>query len=307
MGLVPTALKFVIRLHKEVGFEGPVMTLGNQDIWATYDDLKSFFRQMDCSFREVEPIKNTSATLKEVIPYAEDFVHAQVFFEMMGIDEYYDMDKYDFDKPRLLHDLNAPISENLSDRFSVVVESGTMEHVFDVRSVMENIVRMLLVGGWVVHISPSSNFIDHGFYSFSPCFFHDFYAANGFEDFRCYIFELKTNPMGYFEPCPYLEYTYGMSITRFLDKSKHILVFFAARKARSCELIQIPTQGMYDVERKVKVAAAPSSVCVSPPASRYERWIPKALQPLLQPLRPVLGKIWTFVFPGRPPFDKSVL
>jgi len=43
MGLIPTALKFMIMLHKEVNFSGPVITLGNQDIWATYDDLKQFF------------------------------------------------------------------------------------------------------------------------------------------------------------------------------------------------------------------------------------------------------------------------
>lgn len=274
------------------------MTLGNLDTWATYDDLKSFFKQAGCPFHEVEPIKNTSANfrrLKGVIRNVEEFVHAQVFFEMMGISEYYDMDKYDFDKPKLLHDLNSPVPECLSGRFSLVVEAGTMEHIFDIRSVMENIVRMLRVGGWIVHFSPSSGSVDHGFYSFSPCFFYDFYHANGFEDFRCYIIKRKPGAMNNFKQFPYLQYKYGMRISTYLNTSNRILVFFAARKAHSYDSIQIPIQGRYDTEGQVEAALGPSSIYHHSLRSYYERRLPNLLKPFLYRHRDSFIRIWRFI------------
>ena len=33
----------------------------------------------------------------------------------------------------------------------------------------------------VIHILPLAGYVDHGFYSFSPTFFEDFYCGNGFE------------------------------------------------------------------------------------------------------------------------------
>jgi len=149
--------------------------------------------------------------------------------------------------------------------------------------------------------------ISHGFYSFSPCFFYDFYAANGFEDFQCYIFELKPGWVNYFERCPYVEYRYGMPISTFLNKSKRIVVFFAARKAASYDLIQIPTQGTYNMEDKMGGAVAPFSVYISPLVSYYERWVPKFLKPLLYPHRHLLVRIWDLVFRMLRRFKKPVL
>ena len=37
---------------------------------------------------------------------------------------------------------------------------------------------MLKPGGRIVHLSPAANYLDHGFYSFSPTFFADYYHAN---------------------------------------------------------------------------------------------------------------------------------
>jgi len=282
MALTPTFLKFMIKLHKEIGFTGPVLTLGSQGIFGTLDDLRLFFRQMGCPFREVEPIRTTCYATPD-----RDFVHAQVFFQMMGIDEYYDLDKFDYDKPKLRHDLNTPISEEMHGRFSLVVEVGTMEHVFDIRQVMENIVRLLRVGGSVVHFSVTNNWIDHGFYTFSPSFFYEFYAANGFEDFRCYLIEVgKDYPAGFTRPCPFSEYTYGSPMVEYIDESKCVVTLFAARKARNCDVVRVPDQGAYDPATRSQVQAVTGSA-----PSFYEQLVPKPLRPVVQPLRPFLGRL----------------
>jgi len=249
MGLSPSSIKLLIQFDKKYQFEGPILSLGNQEIWASYADLKGYFTEMGSSYTEPKAVvPHTSYTFSSdpnLAELAKDFVHARVFFEMMGMSDYADMDKFDSDKPTYLHDMNLPVPGNLRESQSLILDGGTIEHIFDVRQVMENIVQMLKPGGCVVHISSYS--IDHGFYGLSPCLFYDFYSANGFEDFTCHILQidfrdyLKT----YLNGNDYFEYKYGMNFQNLLDANKQPLIFFTARKVAQSNKITIPIQGVY--------------------------------------------------------------
>jgi len=296
MGLIPTICRTLILLHKRAGFEGPLLTLGNQDVWADYEQLKSFFESLECPYAEAAVRPHTSRLFAERAD-ARDFVHARTFFEMMGIKEYNDLDKFEDDAPSILQDLNAPVPPELEGRFNLIIDGGTMEHVFDVRQVLENVVRMCRESGWVVHLSPSSNYVDHGFYSFSPCFFYDFYQANGFGEFACYI--LQVNPENAYEPSPYFKYSYGMGLNGLLDPNRQILVFFAAKKVSALERLVIPTQGIYESSPKISAAqsqaASAEKIAAEETASGndsiIERLVPASLLPLLEPVRPFLWNV----------------
>lgn len=281
-----------------------MLTLGNQDLWANYDQLKSFFEELDCPFEEpkvtprssylVECLSDDAGSYKlKQLADAHSYVHARTFFEMMGIKDYYDIDKFDYEKPQILHDLNTPISAELYDKFNLIIDSGTIEHIFDVRQVMENIARMCKEGGWVVHITPSSNFVDHGFFSFSPCFFYDFYRVNGFDDFTCYVLQLNVN--NYLDPCYYIEYHYGMNLHGLIQPNKEILVFFAARKTAKVESVVIPTQGIYAPEQRD--AQEKRGEEVAPSFSLFNRFVPAFIQPVFKPLRPWLWHLRRRVLP----------
>lgn len=289
MGLIPSSCRLLISVHKEVTFRGPVLTLGNQEIYGSHEDLKSFFRQMGCPYSETKCIPHSSAYFISRYPNrAKDFVHARTFFGMMGITDYWDMDFSDRDKPQILHDLNTPIPQRYIGKFSLIVDGGTMEHVFDVRQVMWNIVQMCKMSGWVVHLTPASNFMDHGFYSFSPCLFHDFYEANGFGDIICYIWQ--ANPQNYFEPCPYFQYTYGMRFDKLIRPDRETLIFFAARKLVSYDVVTIPTQSMYKPEpsrakKMVPVQRIPYDSSIVPSFMR-PYW--RGIRPLFVPILPLV-------------------
>jgi hypothetical protein len=300
MGLIPSNLRLLIYWHKRVGFESPVLTLGNQDVWATYDELKSFFTEMECPYQEPSVIiPHTSSHFTRYWPKA-DFVHAKVFFEMLGIRDYLDVDKFNQDKPMFRHDMNLPIPSELCDKFSLIVDSGTMEHVFDIRQFVSNVIQMSKVGGWVVHLNPlSSNYIDHGFYSFHPCFFFDFYELNGFDNLSCYI--LQVNPQDLFEKCPHFEYSYGMSFDDLIDPSRIIVVCFMAKKVKSVTQIQIPIQGIYDESRAKKASEIRAPETYS---SLYESYISSRLQPFLKPVRPLLAHVRKAILPTPPRYKQ---
>jgi SAM-dependent methyltransferase len=284
--MLPSYIRLVASMHKRYRFEGPVCSLGNQDIWASPDDLKRCLDEVGCPFHEPSRIyghsSRTFVISGELTRIARDFVHARTLFETLGIREYLDLDKFDSDNPALLHDLNNPIPPELEDRFGLVFDGGTIEHIFDVRQVMSNITRMLRPRGCVVHLCSFG--MDHGFYAFSPGFFFDFYGANGFGEFECYLMEVDFSEITrtYTRRHRYLEYHYGMSLDGLLDPSKEILVFFAARKLSPLPLLTVPTQGAY--ERRGNLQQSPAA----PRLSLFERVVPGWLQPLLAPTRPLL-------------------
>lgn len=74
--------------------------------------------------------------------------------------------------------LNDPLESDLVGAFDVVLDAGTMEHCFNVGQTIRNILDMAKVGGFVMHLNPMT-MINHGFFNFSPTFYHDFYGQNG--------------------------------------------------------------------------------------------------------------------------------
>lgn len=81
--------------------------------------------------------------------------------------------------------LNEPLPDHLRNTADLLIDPGTLEHCFNIGVAFANVVEALDVGGIAFHVNPA-NWIDHGFYNICPCFYHDAYAANGFEDIRVY-------------------------------------------------------------------------------------------------------------------------
>lgn len=286
MGLLPSHIRLVASMHRRYRFEGPVCSLGNQDIWASRDDIRRCLEDVGCTYHEPATVlghsSRTFAMSSELARIARHFVHARTLFEAFGIREYLDLDKFDSDSPALRHDLNDPVPLELEGRFGLVFDGGTIEHIFDVRQVMANITRMLRPGGCAVHICSFG--MDHGFYAFSPGFFFDFYGANGFDDFECYLLEADFSDITrtYARPSRYVEYRYGMSLDGLLDMSKEILVFFAARKHCTLPALVVPTQGAYERRGDLQASIPLQRI------SLFERVVPRWLQPLAAPVRPLL-------------------
>lgn len=291
MGMLKSYLKLVLLFHKERQFRGSVCVLGNQEIWATYEDLQGCFDEMGVSYRVPREIRGHSSRMFAADPVlrglAARFVHASVFFDMLGMDEYVDVDKFETDRPVLQLDLNEPVSDTLRGRFDLVIDGGTAEHIFDVRSVFRNIVRMTKIGGHAMHISTFQP--DHGFYAFSPCLFFDFYLANGFVDPECYILIvdyariLKT----YGSTHPYCRYEYGRTTLPPLD-DRPFLVFFVARKAAETSEIVVPTQGVFARSERTETLVSGS---LPPDArARIERLIPGPLQGPARFVRPLVQR-----------------
>lgn len=109
--------------------------------------------------------------------YADRF-----FTQCLGVSEVNTLDFSSYEGADLLHDLSLPIPDELQGRFDVVVEAGSLEHVFNFPIAIANLMKMTKVGGTLFASTVSNNLCGHGFYQFSPeLIFRVFAAENGFE------------------------------------------------------------------------------------------------------------------------------
>lgn len=178
MGLPRGVLKILLKEAGRKPFSGRILTLGQQDIHFDREFLVQTAREFGVHLN----LPGETALANGGESAGQRSLSPQILFQSLGFSECRVMDYSDFEKADILFDLNSnPPPPELLGAFDLILDSGTLEHVFHVPNVLKNIFSMLRVGGRVIHVSPSSNYVDHGFYMFSPTFFWDFYSTNQFE------------------------------------------------------------------------------------------------------------------------------
>jgi SAM-dependent methyltransferase len=163
-------------------------------------------------------------------------------FTDLGFKRYEDIDFNDDEGVTIVHDMNLPIG-NTQGQFDFVFECGTMEHIFDIRQVFENVINLCKVGGTVFHCSPLT-WINHGFYNFSMTLFFDVYRNNGFEDFKFWIVKF---PKNWSQGGETVVYDADFTPTQFLNNCPEdfLLIAFTAKKKEE-KLFTVPCQAAYD-------------------------------------------------------------
>jgi len=177
MGIAKAAAQMLMREGQRRPLGGRVLTLGKQDIHVSADALRQLAAARSFLLAEVPETPPAKAYHLE-----HGHLSDRTFFGMLGFSDIHSIDVSDYEGVAEIFDLNsASVPAHLEGAFDFIVDGGTIEHVFHLPNVLNNIFRMLKVGGRVLHVAPSSNHLDHGFYMFSPTLFVDFYTVNRFE------------------------------------------------------------------------------------------------------------------------------
>jgi hypothetical protein len=116
--------------------------------------------------------------------------YAEGLLRYLGAEQVHSFDYSDYERATHVHDMNQPIPEGLRGRYSVVIDGGSLEHVFNFPVAIRNCLEMTAVGGHYVTITPANNFFGHGFYQFSPeLYYRVLSESNGFEVRAAMMFE----------------------------------------------------------------------------------------------------------------------
>jgi SAM-dependent methyltransferase len=109
--------------------------------------------------------------------FADQFL--KDFLDSESVDS---IDVSDYEGCTIVSDLNHRVETDLHGRFDAVIDGGSLEHIFDVKTALENYMNLLRPNGSLFIFTTANNHMGHGFYQFSPeLFFNVFSETNGFE------------------------------------------------------------------------------------------------------------------------------
>ena len=168
MGLTSSVAKLLVRSHLHGASFTRTGTIGRQSLAVPKKDLKAIARKLG--------IYNIEWSSFAADGFADDFFHL-----LLGSESVKSIDYSDYEKVDIVHDLNAPVPDDLHGTFDALIDGGSLEHIFDVKQVLTNYMNMTKVGGCLFIVTSVNNLSGHGFYQFSPEFFYRVFGhANGF-------------------------------------------------------------------------------------------------------------------------------
>ena len=189
MGLDINGTKFLLFARQlGVSFAETAM-IGRQEMLISPKNLRSNLKAfgLDTSADETEKLLTDAGN------------YSEPFFELLGASEIVSFDASTYENASVTHDFNLPIPVEYKGKFSVVLDGGTLEHIFNFPVAIKNCMEMVADGGHFLAIAPANNYLGHGFYQFSPeLFFRIFSAENGFRLEKLMLFE-ETSGCSWYE------------------------------------------------------------------------------------------------------------
>lgn len=109
---------------------------------------------------------------------------AQTFHEILrdhyGVGTVTILDWFDA-RADLRLDMNQPLPTNVAGRYATVFDIGSIEHVFDTRQCLANLIDLVADGGHLAIVTPVKGYFLHGLHTFHPQVLIDGLTLNGFE------------------------------------------------------------------------------------------------------------------------------
>lgn len=176
MGLDSNGVKLLLHAKQlEVNFER-VVSIGRQNLDLREKELRGMLIQAGL-------IASNSKETLMVNTYAESF------FKMLGAEITDSLDASSYEEASIIHDMNLPLQKKLHSLYSVVIDGGSLEHVFNFPTAIKNCMNLIEKEGYYIGITPANNFLGHGFYQFSPeLYYRIFSQANGFKMIKMYLY-----------------------------------------------------------------------------------------------------------------------
>jgi len=168
MGITKTDCIFLFYAKKQrVNFEKTCM-LGRLKLYTTREVIEDCISKFQNAAKPISAVQFKDA-------------YTEPLFEILGANKTESLDFSPYESATIIHDLNVPIPDKLKNSFSCVVDSGTLEHVFNFPVAIKNSMLAVRPGGHYIGISPVNNQMGHGFYQFSPeLYYRVFSEENGF-------------------------------------------------------------------------------------------------------------------------------
>ena len=245
MGLLKSdieLLSYVISKNNKI-IRGNVLSISQLAVYGNLQQVKNILGKFSLKNITIPKDFDTKNKIKSWIGTKQkNNINIKTLLKLFGAKNTTVCDFSSYESPDVTIDLNYKVNNSHINKYDLILDFGTLEHIFDVPQALENYIRMTKKNGHIIICSPCSNMIDHSFYMFSPTLFFDYFKNNGFEIYKCF---LKTRSPYYpYNRTKFYEYLFqGNEIPILPNKSTEIIIF--AKKIKTLKNILKPNQFIY--------------------------------------------------------------
>lgn len=180
MGVDLNCAQLLLRAKKNGASFERMATLGRQGLHANRPALISILRNAGYEL--------SADTERKLLDPAT--VYAEEFFRLLGAKQITAIDASDYEGAQVVHDMNRPIPDSLAASFDLVLDGGTLEHVFNFPTGIQNAMQMVAPDGLFISFTVANNYSGHGFYQFSPELYYRLLCKeNGYAMESCIMWE----------------------------------------------------------------------------------------------------------------------
>ena len=223
--------------------KGNALSVSQQAVYENLESTKKILKDFNVKIKDIPKgfdIKNKIKSWDNT-KYSKN-INIKTLLKLLGVKKTITCDVSNYEDPDLIIDLNRKVKKNFHENFDLILDFGTLEHVFDVPQALENYVKMTKLNGHIAIAVPCSNMIDHSFYMFSPTLFYDYFLINGFKIIKSYL--RVSSPYIYNQKSIFYEYLYQDTEIPILPQMCTEVIIIA-KKVNNINKISKPTQFVY--------------------------------------------------------------
>jgi SAM-dependent methyltransferase len=180
MGLDVATLEILLSARDAgVSFD-EVLTVGRQSLRASSAEIRAVLAR--------HGVRLSAHQAQKLV--TEENGYCEPLLKLIGAQRVDSIDASNYEGASIVHDMNERLPDSYRGQFTVVIDGGSLEHVFNFPVALRNCMDAVAPGGHFIGITPSNNLMGHGFYQFSPeLFFRVFTPANGFRIEKVLLYE----------------------------------------------------------------------------------------------------------------------
>lgn len=197
MGLPTPVAEVIIAEHCYRKIEGDILLIGRQSVFLNENSLIRLLAKYGLVLPVGFVIEYDSSTQDSAGALAPRLISDRCFLRALGIENINFLDQSAYQDANIIHDLGYPVPDNLVDRFDFIYNGSCLDNMFGPGVAMENLSKMLRVGGRVINLEHATSF-NGPYLMFSPGWFWDYYVTNSFADCKVYLGSFyKGNDLSY--------------------------------------------------------------------------------------------------------------
>ena len=229
MGINALHLKWLTQQIPKKNGEASICTIARQTSYLTDQELDRHLKYVGQEFQASKPLGGED-------PIDDILLHT------FGGQEVTAFDVSDYEGASVRADLNYPIDRSLYESADLVIDGGSLEHVFNVTQCLYNYMNLIKVGGNLCIMTTASNYCGHGFYQFSPELFYSLFTEDRGFSVQSMVLMLHPYPSAAYGHSKCYEVASPMAVQSRvgLMSRKAALVMVHAMKTKHVDLSSVP-------------------------------------------------------------------